>query len=467
MLASAVALAAVAGPRPVPIPPVFSAVQAETVAKAAAVAAPASAAAHPTLLGFLGSEPFKRHMSVYSAELTALQPEELWSWYREGVRVAEIMHNIRTKYPKGNWDANDDSLDTVLGYPYLFNIWQLQALGFRNQSEQPGIEAQSEVHVMGFPPFKKPGKPTFDEASSRIVYGAVNTNRIDAGNPTFGDLGFALNTTAVRGHELTSAVDTGLYTIDCTNMTEGEADVVRTRLGWAPGPPLNCSAWTPPVMATLDHYDHAFLSNVWFWNTTTAVQAAGAEYAYYNAAKHIARALLRYSHPEYPWLSKEEVAPGNYFETDPAMTIMFPEGVSHLITAASLIGTPQGDAIRNWSVANDWPLFWAASCDANVTTWPVFAGGLWNSRILDPHVAARTSVGKNLTSPAFESATAAFASVWSECPKCDAWKKWGSLLTALGSDSVLSVEPLFPGACSDTARCVAVQTATDGCVCKH
>eukprot|EP01062_Namystynia_karyoxenos_P006058 TRINITY_DN1211_c0_g2_i1.p1 TRINITY_DN1211_c0_g2~~TRINITY_DN1211_c0_g2_i1.p1 ORF type:complete len:493 (+),score=120.77 TRINITY_DN1211_c0_g2_i1:86-1480(+) len=442
----------------VPVPPKVTKVQAETVARADTAAMALSAAARPELLDFLGSAPVKRQLEIFGPELASLSAEELLERFDREVPVHEIVHNIRSVLHNRTAAAVDDDLETMEGYPYFFNGWQLQALHLvNNASGDPnGPENFAETKIMGFPQFKNSTWPTFEEASDRVIYGASNFWRIDAGNPLFGDAAVVFNNTELFNNVVINAMDTGLYICACTNHS------FDYRL-----PYVNCSGWASPMVGTLHHYHHIMLPNWRVWNTSEGVRAEGADYPAYNAARMLSRFLLPWH--KAPNLTVDELATGEYWETDIAMNPMYPYGVRFLIgSVLSLFGTRDGKRLRDLCIANNWPLVWAGG-GQNVPPVPAKSTlhGPLNMRVIDPEVLLQIGVLPNATSgEGFAAARAAFAEVWQQAPHLHPTNStWAALWAATGRTE-LSVAPLSAAACGDINLCVAVRTLDGACVCK-
>eukprot|EP01062_Namystynia_karyoxenos_P006057 TRINITY_DN1211_c0_g1_i1.p1 TRINITY_DN1211_c0_g1~~TRINITY_DN1211_c0_g1_i1.p1 ORF type:complete len:492 (+),score=83.03 TRINITY_DN1211_c0_g1_i1:80-1477(+) len=444
----------------VPIPPRITEVQAATVARAEAAARHLSAAARPELLEFLGSPPFKRQLEVFGPELAALSAEELLERFDREVPVHEIVHNIRSVHP-GRPDvaaALDNTLATMEGFPYFFNPWQLQALNLFNASNNPdGPENFAETQIMGFPRFKNRTWPSFEEASDRVIYGASNLWRIDSGNPLFGDVTVVFNNTELIDNVIVNAMDTGLYILGCTNHS------MDYRV-----PYQNCSGWAPPSVGTLKHYYHIMLPNWRVWNTSEGVRAEGANYPAYNAARMLSRFLLTWH--KAPNMTADELATGEYWETDIAMNPMYPYGVRFIIgSVLSLFGTSVGQRLRDLCIANNWPLVWA---HGGRNQGPDIPGstlhGPLNMRVMDPEVLLRINVQSNATSGrGFSEARSAFAEVWKQAPRLHPTNSTWTALWPVTGRTVLSVAPLSVSACGDTNLCVAVRPLDGRCICKQ
>lgn len=75
-----------------------------------------------------------------------------------------------------------------------------------------GLEAV-ETGLYGFPKFKVRGAPqNFQEASNRVVYAAVNLQRLDTGSSgLFGGIGMVFRPSYIRNMTQLAPTDTGLY----------------------------------------------------------------------------------------------------------------------------------------------------------------------------------------------------------------------------------------------------------------
>jgi len=442
-------LAAVAMP-PIPDTPEVTDIHRSVIAKTAAQAKGWSAAARPLVLEAMEGADFRYFLSQYSTELAALPSPELLGRLEEATRVAEIVHNVDAV----GAGHNDDNY-TTLDAPFFLNLWQLPLLGLRPKSE-PGPEGGAEVTLLGFPAFKNNSAITWEEASSRVLYGAHELARIDCGNPLFGDLSLVFNTTHIKDYTIYSGADTGMFDMTCLGQSHHHS--------W--GHSLNCSGYGTWQLGTYEDNLHLLLPNTRFFNESSVVaDAHGRSYAARNLALRFARGILRWGEHTHN-LTSEELTPGTYYEADPAMNVRFPTGVKALIASASLFGSSAGDAVRSLAVRNGWVLFWAPGL--NKSSSPSHHGlnvkdGPFNTRLVDPYVLAQIPAGANSTAgDAFAAAAKAFAGEWGKgLGRVSFFNLW----TQLGArSSPLSVEPLFPGACA-RSDCAGVRTMDDACIC--
>jgi hypothetical protein len=99
-------------------------------------------------------------------------------------------------------------------------------------TERPGhgpltISDVAEVNVFGFPAFKVRGDPNavpYAEAVQRPIYTAVNTRKVDVGNPTFGPVSAIFAPGFVRNMTLIAPIDTGAWEGECNKSLDGGAN---------------------------------------------------------------------------------------------------------------------------------------------------------------------------------------------------------------------------------------------------
>lgn len=252
-------------------------------------------------------------------------------------------------------------------------------------------------------------------------------------------------------------------------------------------------------MGTVGHLNHLLLPFVSYYNATEAV--VGRDYPAYNLARLATRLLSRQTYKPSSagmTLTFLENTLG-YFEMNPAVTIAYPAGIQMIIGMFDrLFGTPQGDALRAWCIAQGWPLAWAHNpIDSTFHTGPDPTGASFppladfshgveaaNIRLLDPAVLPKIPEGHNNTdTPAFLAAAGVFAARWAFVAAnisgtLNATERRGPMnaqweLLVAGTRtqpstiraSVLAVEPVFYGACADSG-CVGVRVADGHCICR-
>lgn len=91
---------------------------------------------------------------------------------------------------------------------------------YRLHSSKGGPESpedSGEVGVFQCAPFSGPNYTpgSWAEASDRLVYTALNTRRVDMGNPMFGDVSIVFSRANVSAMTLIAPIDTGLYEMGC------------------------------------------------------------------------------------------------------------------------------------------------------------------------------------------------------------------------------------------------------------
>ena len=183
-----------------------------------------------------------------------------------------------------------------------------------------------------------------------------------------------------------------------------------------------------------------------------------------------------------------------YLETNVVVTMNYPDSIKLMIGAYDIwFGTDEGSRLREWCIAQGWPLVWAHNpfeatwtcSDACITPTEqelLYGIDRVNVRILDPYVLNAIAAGRNATQdPDYLSASVIFNQSWfavNTTISRDASKEqrrdqadvlWDDMLAAnVGGvtllNSTLAVEPLFVGACSNV-DCAAVRIKDGACIC--
>jgi len=252
---------------------------------------------------------------------------------------------------------------------------------------------------------------------------------------------------------------------------------------------FNCLAWNGATVGVMDTIMHLLPSFVAFSKTTEAITD---QYPIYNLGRLLTRQLSRKTYTE-PNLGMtlnfvENIV--GYLEVTPVVALPLPSSVKLMVAAHDVYaGTKEGVQLREWCIAQDWPLAWAYN--PAVTGWGsklpkqhYLSHGLEaaNVRILDPTVLAAISAGRNATvDPDFPPAKELFEHFWQRAERNHASKAYrkhhqqqaaelwrdmmtGSLREISLLQSTLAVEPLYAGACSNP-DCAAVRIKDGACVC--
>lgn len=488
----AIVLGVAGSPAPAIPPPELpkqTAVQAQVVERAGRIANATFSSELAKVVAMIESKEFRgflRDLDDGSA-LYNLSSSELLQRMENELSTAEVVHNFGY-----HDDANcgmDVTLESADGAPYFYNQWLLQALGIVPVDGANNIFTESsETRYFGFPAFGNASAPDVKTASDRLVYGALNMFRSAAGNPQCGPVAAIFSRSYIGEQAIVAPVDTGLFVGTCgDNQTSGWIGV-------------KCHAWKGDggVLGVPSKAVQLLNTFTNFWNSTAAV--VGDDYPIYNLARVATRLLSRNTYqPDFRDVAMNltwvEGTLG-YLELNPAITIRYPDGIKMMVGSFdSWFGTPSGDKLRQWCIAQGWPLAWAHNpldslykCDPDPTKGCkppppyTYSHGVETSnvRVLDPAVLSKVGEGHNVTATdtearAFESAWAAAATaVPASTPYAKRYEFLDPIWTALVRGNAtwnglqsggLAIEPVFAGACASEA-CVGVRVVDGSCVCK-
>jgi hypothetical protein len=376
--------------------------------------------------------------------------------------VAELAHSLPAT-GGGAVGGIDETIATLGNHTFFHNVWQggMDGIGSNGDTQD-----RAEVGLFGLPEFAKPGKPTWDEASSRLIYIANNLRRMATGSdPSFGQVTAVFNLSHVASMVLIAAVDTGTWEPSCNASTPASRAPLAVRdgperrrglPGARPNPdkPLNCSYWEPPVVGTLQDLDHVLLANVGLWSGTRRKSQSGSV-VLDELTSLLARSPLAadYTHIP-PAIGGQRGDAMKYMEADLVGNPRLPLAVRFLIgNFQPLFGTATGAQLQELCIARGWGLVWALGFVGDKG-----GGDELNSRILDPTVSA--VVGLNASLPA--GADAAFRAQWAKGPPgSDLQGAWDQL-----QPSQLRLAPVGASTCAATDQCVGVSIPTGDCVCR-
>merc|ERR1712190_217412 len=220
---------------------------------------------------------------------------------------------------------------------------------------------------------------------------------------------------------------------------------------------INCSAWQPQQVGTLDYLDHLLLANFASWSNknNTVAQVAGRFFSRTPLAGDYLD-LPRTRHSEDEW----------YMEANILMNPRLPDGVALLIgDFAALFGTDLGTSLQLLAQQRGWPLAWARgalSTDAHHVNEDTSPG---NARILDPSIAGDLALNATLPDGAQEQFDKLWATVKlgrsSSAPSFDQLQGWWNTLAL----QQLRIGPVAAFACADPDSCAAVDANSRHCIC--
>lgn len=254
---------AVLSPGGLPFPHVsrMDATQRDAMARMKRIAEQQSEEATPRLLAVLGSQSFRALLTkcCNASALPGMSPRQLLDLIRSNVYASELVHNC-----DGSFDT-DVTIEIGMNATEFFpSTWQLRFLEYYGPRFQPGfgfpttpensaeeglprsrehcartrarashgpawtVELQPRrrprpsapsscpfsVGIFGLPLYTGPwDEPTsWAAASSRVLYIALNSLRVDAGNPAFGNLSVVFSPGAFWSDAVAAApMDTGMH----------------------------------------------------------------------------------------------------------------------------------------------------------------------------------------------------------------------------------------------------------------
>ena len=430
-----------------------------------------------------------------SAGLHLLSSTELLERVREELDVAEVVHNFEFSGHGGTnqgWEwkpycGADVLTDFGEEMDWFYNIYELWLKDFIDQPDR-ALTDDIETDALGFPDFIA-YPPTEEEASDRIVWGALNIHRKATGNPVCGAVSAVFARKPIGPNALVTPLDSGVVHQVWNDIQRfGDSNWFQSLID--EDTVANWNNPTQPSLTTSESYVHLLPTHVRALSGSRFI--AGDDYVSYNLARLLVRLLSRRTYRA-PFIA-EPARPVQlnfmenrfgYLEFNPTMRIGFPNGVLMMVGVFNLlVGTPKADQLRSWCISRGWPLLWTFDpfplggtpcendrdpisrvCFEHHDALADYEGS--NVRLLDPAVLREVPHGHNLTidlaGEAFGRAAQAFDLLYEGEDTLPTDAQWWELLTH--PDMVqLAVEPVYARACSDH-RCVGVRVSDATCVC--
>lgn len=261
-------------------------------------------------------------------------------------------------------------------------------------------------------------------------------------------------------------LDTGLFEMSC-NSTSNQSH-------YGHHMKLNCNTWKPPVVGTLDHFDHIIIPGLAIW--TTQFDTTVEEQAVKLFSRNSAFA------GDYLNLSAVSMLDSlGYYETNILGNPRLPYGVSFLIgNFHTLFGTDAGRQLQLLAMHYSWPLVWGlggmpnkkqiSRSSMSTSRWEESPMGSWpgNQRILDPMAVAAGVL--NVTIPI--SAEVAFTTIWAEVenrrknPLPIGLKHWSTWWEGLASSQTRLAPVTAKAGCSEDL-CFGTNVESGECVCRQ
>jgi len=248
-------------------------------------AQPASVNATKELLAYLDSADFRSDIANIT-QLAGASSQDILLVLQKLVLGSPVHHNFPLL--SGGLDVN---LTVMMAQGFVPNYYTAYLEGYLTGSSAMTIQNYAETKVMGFPEFANASNPTMTEALTRPQYTCINIYGIAGGCLMFGEVSLVSRPSWIRNMTIISAMDTGLYTGACLNVSlsgggpGGNNGGPGGNNGGGPGGPggrnrtggpdgqggpgggggfmgmRNCSYWDATV-GTFDHFNHLLLPNV-------------------------------------------------------------------------------------------------------------------------------------------------------------------------------------------------------------
>lgn len=407
----------------------------------------ASAAATTRLLELLDAPNFRSFLRACCDHVGDWPAEELLSTLRANLYSSELIHNFEYDEPQEREQPSS---------PYMLpSLWQLFYLGYDgsnmtkhgNPSSPLDSSEEGVYHLARFSGQSDvPG--TYEEASSRLLYVALNMLRADVGNPHFGNVTAVMSNAYWEGAVATCPIDTGIWTGTCNKTYLDLPGSFRFPLKL----PVDCTHDT--TVGVYGAMDHALLNSQLFWKE-------------HNVLGHM---FARWYGANETWSNVSDLRVITYLEAN-ILANVFSNGIKLLVgNFGALFGTVKGRLLQQLAMENRIALSWALGSGHSATGWPPQDQPPLSLRyrLLDFHVISATSLNVS----ASQGQQDAFNTFWDEVSAArdsngwlpsgrivDFWHRMKAKLTGarLGFPE--------PNACSDWARCVGIQLDGNACAC--
>lgn len=425
-----------------------------------------SSRATTPLLALLGSPQLKAILKQCCGTWADRSPAVLLQALREYVSNAEVVHNfeaLASPSTLGGSGATCVDLPLASQSTYLPNLWEVEYLNATSGVCSNPSENNAEVSIFGFQPFsasktivdfgKKvimPFPGTYQEATERPVYAALNLLREDVGSGNFGSVGLVLSRQQIDAMLLLSPQDTGSWECACNS----------TAPAWLKKKfPVECSTWKNVSMqlGSADHFDHTLLTSFSCWVDAKQHERVGHLFARAFAVDDGTDDVVN--------MTRADQLQG-YIEADVAGAIHFPDSVNMVIgDFRTLFGSTPGVLLQDWCKRWGWPLVWAFG-GGNGTGSAAAASFRGLDRIVDVLHLNGTRMNRTVDATTLDS----FHALWSDTQQRreeekagPGWGTWVRLMKLVGQGLVLRA---LPGGrpCLVNRQCYGIDQLQD-CVC--
>uniref|UniRef100_A0A7S3JZZ1 ILEI/PANDER domain-containing protein n=1 Tax=Aureoumbra lagunensis TaxID=44058 RepID=A0A7S3JZZ1_9STRA len=399
-------------------------VQKEVVQNATKNAESASKTANVAKL--FDDQKVRNFMQENCPSIASMSSEALAQGIDNELRYAELVSNFEAD--GGGMDSF--SLNDAQEDNYWPNSWEMIFLSNETSLNCSDyiVQQAAEENLYGFPPFSSTNNcipPNFQAAANRPVYTAINSLRIDVGNPAFGDVSLVWrrsNFADVAG--IVAHCDTGIWEFECDPVQAHPQDF------WLDHP--NCTQGPPgPFFGSLTHFSHLFQHSNNFFNDTNWL------------GLQTCRMLSTEDWGVEALVTASQTL--EYWETVVAKTAsLTPSRIRFVIASfASLFGHDEiGDRLRRICRRKGWILVWgfgdslfaaAPDYDSSKTPKP------FNRRLLDPITLDNTTLVHDTSSLPMNHAQEIqiFQKHWRIARDARPWSnasQWHDAFDALSSD---------------------------------
>eukprot|EP00438_Fugacium_kawagutii_P036752 Skav205308 [mRNA] locus=scaffold3444:56571:57953:+ [translate_table: standard] len=399
----------------------------------------------PQLLNRLDSTDVRALLAECCSEVAQLPAEALAKELRRALLAAEVISGFSTVVNRSFFSFSLSEAEQVDHYENLWEVW------VRNDAELSNYSLGMdwvETSFFGFKPFEKHAHPnSMAEAKERSVYFLLNSLRVDAGSPLYGDVSVVLKPSFAHATAIISPLDSGSWAGFCN----------RSFVPPNPTYAHNCSAFPGHEgLGTFHSLDHLFSVNEAYWASPEAF------------LRPLARLL---GSDESNTFAGDDLV--RYFEIMPAAQVNFPDIKFVIADFPSLFGTARGRRVRSWSQRHGWVLLWSLGLNLGFSLdfgmphfWDVFNltgpfGG--RLRLIDPE--SLLSWGRNVSISDLDAFNAAWWQLQTRRTSlplrpADFDSAWTLLASKLPDLLIAPVRPY----CHDLDLCIGVTQM--GCLCK-
>eukprot|EP00438_Fugacium_kawagutii_P018302 Skav212451 [mRNA] locus=scaffold385:43035:44417:+ [translate_table: standard] len=321
---------------------------------------------HQQLLHRLDRADVRGLLASCCPELAQLPAEALAKELRTALLTAEVVSGFSSEINGSLFSFSLSEAEEVREYENLWEVW------VRNDGEVAtthGAMDWLETSFFGFKAFKEHAHPKNKlEARERSAYFMLNSLRVDAGSPLFGDVSVVLKPSFAHATAIISPVDSGSWAGFCN----GSYPTPR------PSYVHNCSAFPGHQgLGTFHALDHLFGANEAYWTTPDAF------------LRPLERLLA--SDDASTALNGNDLV--RYFEVLPVAQVTFADVKFVIADFPHLFGTKRGGRVRTWCQRNGWVLLWSLGLNVGFSTnygyphfWDVFNTGPFRTRprLIDP-----------------------------------------------------------------------------------